>query len=712
MLIIRWVYMQLISMSVTNFQAHKQLTVQFSPGTNLIVGPNWSGKTTLQRAILYALFGSAVLPIRQDQLVSFGESRFEVELVTTTGRIVRRRNTATAFLAGQTDPEAHGHAPVTALVEQWVGLTARQFATLRTTRQGEAAALLDLSASKLGEFINQITGVDLVDRVAGRAKQTALRLKGALDAQQPVLERLSLKTTEQRDLHAQLAEVRTELIAVQAQWETAQESAEQAKAYAQQMQALRAQADQIGIQRNWVLSQLGSLERERDSLQDTADVPAGLLDQAEAVWNAARQRTQQAEQALNLHLSSAQQQQRLRGRLESLQGYQQERQAALALFQERPDLEAAVQQAAEARGKVLQAQEQELALRQAYCGACGRPFENQQDQVAQHEAVRQALPDLQASLKLALARQQEVQALHERYSNHHLALSELAGQIGATQRELDQITLHTPPDPDEVQNATTAEQAARQHLEQIRRQAAEVTARRERMNSLQERIEQASIDLEVLRPPEDAPSDEQLAQAIQVAEEWQAWKARIHGDQVRCTTSIAHLELRQAQLDAELEELARQVTQLKQDRSHLERVSRLSKYLQENRDRFTQSVWGHLLGYASTLIAHATSNAITGFQRSGDGEFLYLEHGRLIPVELASGMQQAIMATALKLALSAALGGPCKFMLFDEITAAARNETSLVLTGLLGQTGEQVILITHRPEDAASADHIISLEAL
>ena len=51
----------LTTLTLTNFQKHAHLTHTFKPGLTLVTGQNWSGKTTILRAVLYALFGTSAV---------------------------------------------------------------------------------------------------------------------------------------------------------------------------------------------------------------------------------------------------------------------------------------------------------------------------------------------------------------------------------------------------------------------------------------------------------------------------------------------------------------------------------------------------------------------------------------------------------------------------------------------------------------------------
>lgn len=63
--------MQITRVELENIKNHRELSVEFLPGTNAICGPNGAGKTTILEAISFALFG--YLPCTKDDFTRRGE---------------------------------------------------------------------------------------------------------------------------------------------------------------------------------------------------------------------------------------------------------------------------------------------------------------------------------------------------------------------------------------------------------------------------------------------------------------------------------------------------------------------------------------------------------------------------------------------------------------------------------------------------------------
>lgn len=59
--------------SLENFGCHKALQIDFLPGLTAIAAANEFGKSTLLKAIAYALFGTKALPDSLEDTVTWGE---------------------------------------------------------------------------------------------------------------------------------------------------------------------------------------------------------------------------------------------------------------------------------------------------------------------------------------------------------------------------------------------------------------------------------------------------------------------------------------------------------------------------------------------------------------------------------------------------------------------------------------------------------------
>ena len=71
--------MNLKEISLRSFRNYEEMTVDFEPGVNLIVGDNAQGKTNLLEAISYLGSGKSFRAQRTSEMVRFGADFAELE---------------------------------------------------------------------------------------------------------------------------------------------------------------------------------------------------------------------------------------------------------------------------------------------------------------------------------------------------------------------------------------------------------------------------------------------------------------------------------------------------------------------------------------------------------------------------------------------------------------------------------------------------------
>lgn len=153
----------LLSLKLRNFQQHTELDLTFAEGLNVIRGANEKGKSSIYRAIAYALGGSRALPESLEETVTWGQpvSTLLVELHFMVGKntfkIVRKKSGAELTGDGVT---ASGHAEVTAFVERQLGASAKIAQATLLANQKSLTDGLDSSATPL---IEKLAGLDLFD---------------------------------------------------------------------------------------------------------------------------------------------------------------------------------------------------------------------------------------------------------------------------------------------------------------------------------------------------------------------------------------------------------------------------------------------------------------------------------------------------------------------------------------------------------------------
>jgi len=127
--------MQIVSIHLKNIKSHRELDLTFSPGINVLSGPNGIGKSTVFEAIGYALFGVDAQSFvgNVERFLTIGARRGEIAVVFEVGegrfRVNRTVEKATKWLlaketGGDFEVEEHKDAKETeARLKELLGLT-------------------------------------------------------------------------------------------------------------------------------------------------------------------------------------------------------------------------------------------------------------------------------------------------------------------------------------------------------------------------------------------------------------------------------------------------------------------------------------------------------------------------------------------------------------------------------------------------------------
>ena len=65
--------MQLLDLNLQNFRSYSNSSINFSPNTTLIVGPNTAGKTNILEAIFFLATGKSFHAEKDMEMIRFGE---------------------------------------------------------------------------------------------------------------------------------------------------------------------------------------------------------------------------------------------------------------------------------------------------------------------------------------------------------------------------------------------------------------------------------------------------------------------------------------------------------------------------------------------------------------------------------------------------------------------------------------------------------------
>mgnify|MGYP001568033399 FL=1 len=142
------------SLSMTNFQSHKDSRLEFSKGVNVIVGPSDSGKTAVLRALGWVVNNRPSGEVFRHH----GSNRTKVMIETDNCEVTRMRSDKeNLYRLSGNRLEAFGQ-DVPGVVKDALG-----FGILNIQSQMDAPFLLSSSSGEVAQTLNRCVNLDVID---------------------------------------------------------------------------------------------------------------------------------------------------------------------------------------------------------------------------------------------------------------------------------------------------------------------------------------------------------------------------------------------------------------------------------------------------------------------------------------------------------------------------------------------------------------------
>lgn len=154
--------------TLTNFQRHRHLEVVFNAGISALRGSNEAGKSTLIRAICYALFGAKALPMSLSETVTWGEPETSLKVVlefvvdSVVYTVKRGKSGAEITYDGGI---VTGQNECTAFVAKLLKTDAVSASRLMLANQNEIRGALEKGAAETTKLIEQLAEFDQLDNL-------------------------------------------------------------------------------------------------------------------------------------------------------------------------------------------------------------------------------------------------------------------------------------------------------------------------------------------------------------------------------------------------------------------------------------------------------------------------------------------------------------------------------------------------------------------
>lgn len=699
---------------LTNFKSHSRLCVNFSTGLNVITGDNGAGKSTILKAIVYALFGASAAGSKQ-HLTSWGnEDKMNVTLTTTiNGKLIEIfRSFDKSLVSQNSNILASGNTPCTKWVEQELGLDVKTFKHLLYASQGETQALLKMGASDLQRKIESITKLDGIDLILSFLSEDLSVLNGKLSSlpEPKDLKQLELDCSELEklvDLKQNLIKQR-EQMSIELKSALANRRAEYTEMEAELKKSRTAKTTYEALN--------ASLDRTKEDLEDLeSEAPESSSKELAANIHALESYISDREKKVRESDSNEKLIAKLTANFEEARDVQKDfEQTHAHRFAQRAEL---VENhnywsagASETKNylELLQKQETE-------CPTCNRPYEDAAHTAEHLIQLESAENTYNFNKHKCVTAKEELDLFDSNTRRAYTGDVErertlVNQQLVKAQDNLLAARLDSPVlDKSHVTGIKDAIQAARGNLDRLK-QAYEQSARYERQHdSLVSQLVRMIQELEKVEVAACEWSEADLTAAEQDLTflQNQVQQAIEELADARCEFQEATMNHKR---HAEERAKATQEMKLRQqvEKDQAQRKE-LQKYLRDNRSRMMDETWGSITALTSGYTSEITEGLIHGLTRDESGDF-YVQEGEFnIPVSELSGARQAIVGMCLSLALGRAFYGNNSFILLDEVDSAASDYNSAAIAATLSGLDTQVIMVSHRQGVGSSATNVIVL---
>lgn len=725
--------MFLIKLITKNFKKLGDAEFNFTDGLNVIVGDNAAGKSTLLRAIKASLFGVATIPGKKDNIPTWGQTTFGLELhFEVEGKVYELTRTKSTAKLVHVEGGKHGDAlvangntPVTAYIEELLGLTAKDYDLFIQSAQGETSGILTFGGAALSRKVEEFAGIDTIDKVQSAANQEA-RDQGSVAAANEVskdeLDGLNLSIDQAA---AELVELTNHLAETEEKLKTLKDVVLPGlpSPSSDELSRTRRAADRHVMQRKELTLSVEHCRERLASLEPVEEPAADLeltlqLDGVTSKRTAARLAKKQLDDALGIQ--------------RNLQDWEKDYQAKIdshtPVTFDAERLEAVNNSIKSLEDNLaplkLQLTQLKSMSEDALCPTCGTQLteHNPDDLAAEIDELEVRITDNTAHLNAFLKQRSTLLKEEKAYDRAKQKLKSYQTELQDIQSKLADTSELIDGCPDQLQHEIEELDSALARLNHDKEQQdvqlgayQKYQRDKKRLLSSLKEAEQALADHADFVSDIPVVDDDQIDAVAQL-------EAEIHDLKREHTAAVASAQRAVFEAEAAVERKQTLLNHREHERDRLlsraevaevaavaaDVAKRLSRFLGDRRASYLTDVWDSVLATASKQVRTSTDGEISSvFYR--DGDFLYIEDGIEIPTTEASGAQKAHIGVALRIGLSRVLYGSDALLILDEPTESMREEKAVNLVASLAGSAKQTLLITHREQDQSLANNVISI---
>lgn len=148
------------SLTIQNFQSHKNTEIEFSPGVNAIIGPSDSGKSAILRSLFWLIFNR---PLGNDFMSTWAD-KSSVELDLGDYKILKKKGKENLYvLSGKDIKKPIKFKAFGTKVPEEIQ-TILNMKDINIQRQMDAPFLFSLSPGEIGRQLNKLVNLEVIDQ--------------------------------------------------------------------------------------------------------------------------------------------------------------------------------------------------------------------------------------------------------------------------------------------------------------------------------------------------------------------------------------------------------------------------------------------------------------------------------------------------------------------------------------------------------------------
>jgi exonuclease SbcC len=679
--------MKLKTLVLTNFKRHKSLCLTFDPGSNVIKGPNYSGKSTILEAIHVALWGNKASGGLSEDLVHDDGKDFSIILELSTGLTIQRSMRDSSLSRGGSEPFARGHTAVNKALEEELGLSRQAFMKVLSSQQGKPQQILDMEGAELQRFVEDCIDIRHLDAIVKLANRKTADLQAANNA----LSVLMMEPTAVEEGEQSVVSWEEELAFLD---DLAQASQSRVNTLIEQRNRLR-EALSEAVKTNRAVDVYRRLVSELEELgpkQLAEKDSQGLVAALDALYAEERTIVDVDKQKARVKLTQ-----------ESLVKAMERYEAAPSVVEliSTTPLQAEVEEALAEKVRTEQKINQlRNAIKEAVCHACQRPFNRSELEL---QADKTELDALSADIwvdvtnRLVKARKQlELAEAHNQLQDkRRRTLESLQNEIVSLRTSLQDLNTQMP--------STRTLEEVRGEAIKLKSEIRECDVYNAQVRNVEMRRSVLESQLATLQDPGHPIDVEALSAQTSEVDEWistvQAQLLDVAKQSHKTKNDLATMRER-------LRNHSTCVGQVEGNSGMMQKYKNIASTLADNRGKVVGDALTLMLTSASEFVNACTEGYISEVLLTEKG-ISYREGSKVRVAFSASGAQKSLLGLGLKLGLKSLVQTPFDCMLLDEVSADMEPDISMRCMLALSAFGQSVF-VSHRELDVA--DNVITLE--